>query len=491
MPDIARKHLFALLLFLVALTILTYIRRPPTGDDAWFAEQSYWLLKDGKIRSEFFRGLIGWENQILVSHKLFVHCGALLISVFGFYLPVPQFAGFIFFLIFLVELILYIKKREGSLSTWYLPAILILVFSNRVLVKMSFENRPEMMLAALGFGSFLLIQDDRKIWKSLVAGLLAGAAMLCHLNGVIFLLAGFLTLIFRKDYMQMIAFSISGGIIASLYWVDVLHANSGFSIWKYQFTNDPATQQALGSASKLLQLVTYPHLFFHSPEQIALSLLTVFLFWSQRKLLRRLPVFLRIYALILFSCFWLITKANTGTYQLLFIPFMLALVYELIRLKPFNNAGLKLVLAIYLVIGIVGMVQIIRRNFTMEYLPVSYQKLRSVIGNSKVGLVPLTFLFNEYERYPRLLTHENYKLQCGKRGMTTDKMARWAHRSGADFILMDYKFITESYYPKAGTKRIPFYKLSFFDGRFSVYKKYLYPLLAPKKQEHHRRRKDH
>ncbi|WP_031529782.1 hypothetical protein [Dyadobacter crusticola] len=472
MLEISRGKLFALLSFFVALALLSYFHRYPTGDDAWFGEQSYWLEREGVIRSEYFRGLLGWEKQILVSHKFFLLFGAVLIKFFGYHLPVLQFTGLIFFCIVLAELIYYVKIREQSLSTWYLPAVLILTFANRLLVKMSFENRPEMMLAALGFGSFLLIQSSRKyIAGKVLAGILAAMAFLCHLNGIIFLIAGFVTLLNSKQYKSLLVFAISGGLIAGLYWSDVASARNGFSIWTYQFSHDPATQDAFGLHSKLFQLATYPRLFFHSPEQISISLLLTFLLWKQRLLVSQVPVMLRVYSLTLFFSFWLITKANGALYLVIFMPFILVLVYELYKIRPFSTMSLKGIMLAYFLISVFGMGQIIYRNFTMEYLPLSYEKLRPHIEDQHVGFVPLTFFFDEYEEYPRLLTHENYKLQSKKRGMTTLKMATWAYRNGANFIVMDYKFRPESYYPKAGTRIIPFYKLTFFNGRFAIYKR--------------------
>ncbi|NIJ55253.1 hypothetical protein [Dyadobacter arcticus] len=472
MPNILKRTLFGILAAFLLLTLLTYFYRYPTGDDAWFGEQSYWLEKTGIIRSEFFRGLLGWERQILVSHKLFLFFGAMMIRIFGYHLPVLQFTGFIFFCILVFELLIYVKKREQSLWVWYLPAFLILIFANRLLVKMSFENRPEMMLAALGFGSFLLLNgENKRLPKTILAGILAGMTFLCHLNGAIFLVAGFVTLLYTRHDKHAIAFAIAGSFTIVFYWIDVVQAQVGFATWYYQFSNDPATQDALGWYSKLIQLVTYPRLFFHSPEQIAPSLLLTFMLWHQRKYLAMLPVKLRIYSLTLFLSFWLITKANGALYLTFFMPFMIVLIYELYKIRPFENLALKVILAAYLVVGAFGMIQIIQRNFTMEYLPFSYKRLRPEIDNKQTGFVPLTFFFNEYEEYPRLLTHENYKLQSKKKGMTTAKMANWAHNNGADFIVMDYKFRPEPYYPKAGVKTIPFYKLAFFDGRFAIYKR--------------------
>jgi|GEM_PF-4903391 len=57
-------YLLAILAFsLVALALASYYHRYPTSDDAWFAEESYWLLHNGKVRSEFFSGFLGWEKH--------------------------------------------------------------------------------------------------------------------------------------------------------------------------------------------------------------------------------------------------------------------------------------------------------------------------------------------------------------------------------------------------------------------------------------------
>jgi hypothetical protein len=351
---------------------------------------------------------------------------------------------------------------------------LILVFSNRILIKMSFENRPEIMLAALGFGSFLFISKNKNdVPGSAAAGILAGLAFLSHLNGVIYLAAGAGTLLYLKQYKNAFLYILVGGLVSLTYFADVMLAENGLAIWQYQFLNDPAVQRAFGIGSKLLVMLTYPVMFFHSPEQIALSLLLVFLIWHQRKSLKQLPVPLRVYTVMLMLAFWLVTKKNAGLYLTLFLPFMLVLSYELYKIRPFSSRLLKTVLAIYFVIGIYGTFQIIYKNLTIEYLPVSYSRLRQQIPDQKSGFVPLTFFFNEIERYPRLMAHENFKIQSimAKSKMSAANMASWANKNGAGFILMDYKYRPEAFYPKAGTRKLPFYKLTFFDGRFAVYQR--------------------
>ncbi len=463
---------YALLFFFIALTLLTYFNRTPTGDDAWFAEQSYWLLEDGLIRSEFFRGLNGWEKELLVSHKLFLWLGAVLMHFFGTALPVVQFTGLLFFVVLIAELVCYVRLREGGYGSRLMIALLILIFANRVLVKMSFQNRPEMMLAALGFGSWLLLfTGPRHAVKTMTAGVLAGLAFLAHLNGIIFLIVGFLTLGYLKRYKALACFTVFGLLTAAVYLIDILDDPQGLATWYYQFTNDPAARHGLSLNSKLIQLLTFPRMFLHSPEQMALTILFFYVLWKQREFIRELPAGLRIYPLLLVLTFWLITKGNSAMYMLFFIPFMLILLYELYRRAPFFNRPLAAILAGYFIIGTFGMGQLIHKNIAFGGLPDDYAGLRKHLSADKTGLVPLTFFFNEYEEYDRLLTHENYKLHHDKATYSAHQMSQWAGNHGADFILYDYEFLTESYYPEAGTRQLPPYHLTFFDGRFAIYKR--------------------
>lgn len=351
--ELRKIHLTGLLLFFVVLTLSTYINRFPTGDDAWFGEQSYWLAKEGIIRSEFFSGIVGWERQILVSHKLFLAFGAAVIHFFGYDLPILKISGLLFFLILVGQIMFYIKKSDKTYALHYALAIAVLIFSNRLLIKMSFENRPEMMVAAFGFGSFLLLNYHNKSWPgAFLAGILGGLAFLTHLNGCIYVVAGFACLcILKAPFKAILSFSLGAAITCSLYFIDVFMAHNGLETWWFQFRNDPATQASFDLYGKVIQLITYPRLFFQSPEQLALSLLLTYLLWKQRKLFHLLPRFLKVYSLALLVSFWLITKANAGMYLVLFIPFMLILTYELYRLEPVRHNHFKWLLGLYFVIG--------------------------------------------------------------------------------------------------------------------------------------------
>ncbi|MEZ0483947.1 hypothetical protein [Fibrella aquatica] len=327
------------------------------------------------------------------------------------------------------------------------------------------------MVTALGFCSFLCLTTTRnKLIYAGCAGLLAGMALLGHLNGVIYLLAGVGLLLYRRDVKAAVLFALIGGFTSLTYFIDVLMATDGLSTWLYQFRNDPATQNAFGLLSKLLVMATYPRLFFFTPEHAALSILLMYVAWHQRKLIRNIPVDLRTYSLLLFVSFWIITKTPSGLYLALFTPFMLLLLYELYRQSPFNTIGLKLTMAVYFVIGLYGTIEIIYTNNSRDYLPVAYEKLRPQLPQEARGLVPLTFFFNEYERYTHLLCYENFSLTSTRSANPAVDMAIWANNREVDFMVMDYVHHPEPYYPPAGTPQLPFYKLSFFNGRFAIYR---------------------
>jgi hypothetical protein len=319
------KYIKLLSIALILLAVCSYYRRYPTEDDAWFAEESFWLLKVGYVKSVFFSGFLGWENTYLLSHKLFIALGAGLQYLLPLSLYSAKLSGLIPFGILVVLLIYYQQKNHKQISIWL---VLAFIFSNTLLVKMSFENRPELLVAMLGFASFLLIYKDISFLKSAGAGLFAGLALLSHLNGTIYIVAGFALLFYNKQYRNLFVFSIISIIVSCLYFYDIWLFD-GFSTWQWQFMNDPATQSTIGIANKIRVILTYPKLFFESPEQAALSLLLLVLGWVCRPYFKSLNRGLVIYSLALFLSFWLLTKSATAIYQVLFIPTFFVLILGL------------------------------------------------------------------------------------------------------------------------------------------------------------------
>lgn len=456
---------------LILLTFFTYYKRFPTGDDAWFAEQTYWFLRDGIIRSEFFRGLLGWEKQLFVSHKLFLYFGSIMMWTGGSSLYVLKLTSLLFLglLVFLFKG--YIAHRQLEKTSFYI--VLFLLFSNTLIIKMSFEYRPEVMMMTLGFASYLLIQYQKKYLVAL-GGVLSGMALLCHLNGIIYVIAGFFILFFNGKKINALVFGVFAMLTSIFYFYDIWQAN-GFDVWLYQFRNDPATQNAFGLVDKLKVMLSFPSIFFKSPQEMAISILLIAFCWTYRKKLNELPRNLIVYAIVLVISFWLITKRASGLYEMLFIPTMMALIIEMfsfIEDKPSFKPSKPILFAflVYFVIGMVGIIQLIYKIHSSPYLPEKYAALRKFIPAKSKGLVPLQFFFNEYENHASLRCFENFDFQLAqsKSKADTESLANWARKNKVKFILIDYKNNKANFFPKP-KEVLKGYQLSYFDGDFAVY----------------------
>jgi hypothetical protein len=468
MPVFHRRWLYGLLFVLIGLAVGTYLNRYPGVDDAWFGEQAYWLQKDGIVRSNFFRGLLGWEKQLFVSHKLHLAIGAVCTYLIGYPLPGVQVVGVVFFLMLLGQLLYYLYRIEKQPFSTYFLCLLVLVFLNRFLVRISFEYRPDLLVSVFGFGSFLCLDrigPRRSNYWAAAAGLLAACAALTHLNGVAYLVSGVLFLAWQRRWGLGVVFAAVGGAVGSLYFLDVVLAPDGFQTWLYQFRNDPATQNAFGWQTKLLVMLTYPRLFFYTPEHAALSVVFVYMVWHQRRYWVHIPANLRQYFLTFLGVFWLLTKHPSGPYLVLFVPFMLLIIYQSYRQRPFWSRSLQGLLGVYALVGLYGLGELVYTNARREPLTTAYAALRTPIGTRQTGLVPITFFFNEYEQYRQLYCHNNAEFLVRE----SAQLGTWAAARGVEFIVFDYTFDTPPFAPKQGEDNLPKYRLLFQNDRFSVY----------------------
>jgi hypothetical protein len=99
-------------------------------------------------------------------------------------------------------------------------------------------------------------------------------------------------------------------------------------------------------------------------------------------------------------------------------------------------------------------------------------ELSTKIISKKTGLVPLTFFFNEYPHYERLLCQTNFELQIKqqKRGKPTKKLFfEWAKQNNVDFVVLDYLNNDAEYYPSRKVTQVIGYSLTYSDSQFAIY----------------------
>ncbi|MFC0181270.1 hypothetical protein ACFFJX_01235 [Pseudarcicella hirudinis] len=405
--------LIFLSIFFPILLILTLYHRAEDFDDAWFAEQSYWLLKDGKVRSEFFSGLLGWENQIYVFHKLFVYTGAFLMTLFGESLYTSKSISLIFLGLLLLAFFLYFQSQPRWKFRFILALILLL--SNVVIVEYSFINRPEMMLVTLGFLSYYFL--EKRLF--LASGILAGLAVLTHLNGLIYLGAGFCLLLFQKEKKGLLLFAISGAIVSGFYFLDAF-LNQDIPTLITQFRNDPATADAFSWRNKLKIMADYHQLFFFSEDEIILTATTILLVWrSWKQAFFSKYSSLFLYTACLIIIFWIILKSNFAYYYLLFTPFFILIIVQILADISDRTSIIisRVCLIVYFLIGIRGIFLIIQDDFSNPTLAEKNANLAKWMPRKNVRIIaPLDFFYEQIHHfrihgthYFKLLNQKNYQ----------------------------------------------------------------------------------
>ncbi|TAH05932.1 MAG: hypothetical protein EAZ14_13020 [Runella slithyformis] len=319
----------------------------------------------------------------------------------------------------------------------------------------------------------MLKSPSKQVYTPIFAGIFAGLALLAHLNGVIFVLAGFLTLLLTKYATKALLFILAATFVSCFYFYDVLQTPNGLETWWFQFSNDPATQKSFGIYAKLKVLLSFPLIFVESPEQLALTVVLLVMLWVQRKNWVLLNKTLIIYTLSLLFCFWILTKSATAIYQVLFIPTMILLILELST--PVNDYSkafvLKIGIAFYLIVGVVGNLQIIIKN--AHYNPDRYAVVRNKIGDKAKGVVPINFFFNEYSHYPKLLCHTNYYVQvllpASVNTPNSGHFFEWAKKNKVTFVLFDYDNDYTAHYPDLIDSTENGYSRTYFGNGLALY----------------------
>jgi hypothetical protein len=272
--------------------------------------------------------------------------------------------------------------------------LLFLIFGNISLVTMSFENRPEIILAVLGFASFLCL-DKSSNYLAALAGILAGLALLTHLNGIVFVVAGFFLLLKTKRWNDLIFYSITSFLVSILYFLDVFLSDQ-FQLWYYQFTHDPALVSSLGIKHKLLVMLKFPLIFVGSFKEVGVTLILLTLLFLNKSRLKDLPKNVLYYLLFSILTLWMITKSVTGFYQLLFLPLLMVLILELLNFLKADyllNKWTVFVFFLFTFIGIFGQIQLL--NKIHSKLPIKKYNLSSLPKKAKppcnipsLGMIP-------------------------------------------------------------------------------------------------------
>ncbi|MEN7547435.1 glycosyltransferase family 39 protein [Rapidithrix thailandica] len=435
----SNKIIFSILFIFTTTLLITFYHRAIHLDDVWLGEHAYWLAKEGVVRSELFRGLLDYESQLFVYHKFFVLNGAWLISLFGWSPYVLKSIGLLYSLIFFIFVFRYYKNSSQTQCLLF-SALLV---SNPVFIEYVFVYRPEVMLMSLGFLSFFFLKKYLESSKWIHLLLSAGLAGLCfytHLNGLVYIGAGGLTLLLYRKIGPALLFGGIATPVAALYFLDVYQANA-WEPYLSQFNNDPAVEKR-GSWGLVLNLLEEHKRFFHSPREIGISLLVIpvlALRWKSIFYHKRLEL---MYVIIISFSLAVLHDIKTSKYMLLYLPQLLILVafaLENIYLQVAANwkKGVTVLLGLYFLNGLVSASILFLKN---KNQPAYNQQITQYMGEKGGNVMAvMPFVFNEIENFRIMGQHYYVALYEKYTGepLTTEAFFKDMEQKEIQAILID------------------------------------------------------
>ncbi|MBO0934535.1 ArnT family glycosyltransferase [Fibrella aquatilis] len=388
----------ALFWVFLALLLATFYHRIHHFDEAWLAEQAYWLVHDGRVRSELFCGLNGWEDQLFIYHKLFIYFSAAWQWAFGFSLLAGKTYSLLWAVLMGVLLLGFLRQQD--IDNQYVRLGMVLYVANGLVIEFSFVYRPETMCVAFGFASFWLLTTRRPLWS----GVLAGLAVLTHLNGLCFVLAGGGWLLWYRQPRQAVSFGLLAGTLASLYLLDVWLAN-GWAMLLMQWQNEPALAHLTTLGDKLKDTF---HALKPARLMAELGLLGLGTYWLTRSVGRRRSRSQPVgrYLALLGAAHILTNHSTAIQYDLQFVPFLCAFVaLRVAAWQPDNQPkrliwAWRMLLGVYLLAGLYRTGYLIVTNVTSPPLAVMNAQMAALIGRpgSEV-MAPVDFFYEQIGHY--------------------------------------------------------------------------------------------
>jgi hypothetical protein len=472
-----RKHWIAGVLLLIGgLFLYSLVDRPPDIDDAWLGEHAYWQAKLGFVKSELMHGITHQEDRFLLGHKLLSLQGALMIRLFGFSLVVLKSVSLAYLLLFLLLFYWHAFRKLLSPPEFWFTVLILLV--NAQLFDYAFVFRPETMLMAYGFLSYVCLDKALSSprggtgWIAL-AGVASGLCVSSHLNGVIFVIAGFLLLVVNRRFLPALLFGLSAIPSAAVYFYDFT-SRYNLHFWLYQLHETPAFERPQGGSSLwyyLVNLATEQQRYFHSPLEISLTLLVIIpALVTFRSLLKHRNL-LR-YTLFLILTLGIFSVHKTSKYLIPVLPYLALIITisfryfaDLVSNKKRRVAGISNhllagvvlgVLAFYLVVNTFLDTQLAFHKYDPGANHALVEKYIHADTDTCRIIAPMTFIFNEITDFSRIQSDLCYtEMQKSDPGLSGIRFLDVARSFGTNYIIL-----TDDFIHRLGVDSLTFQELS-------------------------------
>ncbi len=426
-------------------------------DDAWFGEQAYQFLKLGYVNTPSIINFHGWDERLFVYHKLNIIIGAGLIYLFGWSPEPARMFTLIIYLVFLAIIFKILVRQDGVWTQINPTLVMFFLIVNPEVIIYAFTFRPEILTMSLGYYSFLLLLGRQSYSKIIFAGILAGTAVLVHLNGVMYVFAGFVLLLWKRDIKFAFIFGIFAALFTSFYFYDLLDPGN-FSTFLYQIKHWPdniTTNYNSGSWYSFLigvfiKLSHEHQRFFWSPDVWGLSAMVALALLASGRTLWRKYKELIIYFLVADVSLNIFGSHIAEVNMLLLLPFMAliagAFLTELkVSSVTFVKSIAMVIVVFQIVIVLIGFIKII--NSREDTTKLSKMTLSVFPNNDERILVPYRFIFNELPN-KNLISYKTMEYHQVEHG---SKFSKQEFLNLADRLNIHYLVITpEMYAENAG-----------------------------------------
>ncbi len=432
------------ILILGLVYVASFYNRYIQIDENFFAEQGYWLLNEGEVKLKSIPGILSWDTQFFVYHKLLVWISASLIYLVGWSIYTFKVFNLLIFLIFLVTYYHFIQKRLSNKEA-ILSLILFLTIPY-IFIK-SFEFRPEIIMMTLTFVSYLFIEKylkSNELILVILSAIFAGLAFLTHLNAVTACVAGALTLLSLKKNKGFVVFSVTGILVCSIYFIPIVNGDL-WSSWFYELKNWPThnfNENVEGGFWDLIvnvlnKIVSEQKRFFWDETVIPISVIFFFSLIVSFKKIRQYNNGVLIYTFILILSLAIVGSHVAPRYLLLYLPFMV-----LISIECYSQSSrwIKNV-----IMGLIFIQSCILINTTYKvfknnrpYSSTHRELLNYTVKNHSEIIGPWELIFNEIGNHQiyNFKTYEYQEFYNGKK-FTQLEVLEDLNRRGIEFVILD------------------------------------------------------
>ncbi len=440
----SRAIIWSLLIFQLILFIFNIPGLKVSIDEAWIGEQAYAFADHGYVKSEMFDDFLGYDERILIYHKAFIWAGAVSIKLFGHSLYSLRIVSILFGIILAGLLYLFCRKYYNI--TIFKIALVILLLCP-LIFRDSITYRPEIMAASFGFASFFCLYkfllDENKIFLILSA-ILAGFSALAHLNGIIFIGAGALLLLFEKKWIWFAVFSVMASAVTSLYLNEAVGNWELFGLQLQQGQSNLSDNFHWYMPVK--NLLNEHKRLFRKPEIIGITSLFLLAAWYRFRNFPKERKYLLLYTFSLIILMGMINHNKTTKYAILMFPLFALMISENIfllindppRLKSLTQKLFAVILVFTFAVGLhfsFNSILFGKEDWTERHMTVA-----SHIPHGSTILAPMSFMYDEIYNYNIIgMIPSKHILDHEGKAFTAENVCWFAQQNKCEYMVIDHE----------------------------------------------------